>query len=212
MEDKVIKIALPKGRLFPGVYKLLQRAGLGFTYQEKKYHYIVVSRRLTVHYTIIKNRDISHCVADGIFDAGFSSYDWIKESGADVREMLDLKFGKVKLVLGLHNDFDVAKLDKRTIVCATEYPITAEKYLKETGLKYKILTTHGASEGYVPDSAEMILDVYETGNSFRINDLHIWKELFDSTVRFMVNKKIASNKSDLLEIIKKEICLKLKEE
>src|SRR3989338_10760256 len=99
----LLKVALPKGRLFSDVFNILLKAGFKLSKPPEKY-FRVESKEKNILFKIFKNRDISPLVASGIYDLGFTSFDWIKENREEVVELLDLRCGVVKIVAAIHRD------------------------------------------------------------------------------------------------------------
>jgi len=142
---------------------------------------------------IMKPQNVGELLELGSHDAGFTGIDWIKESGADVEELLDLGFDKVRIVAAVPNDYDEAKLKSKKIVVATEYVNLAEQWLKAQGYQYKILRTFGATEVFPPDDADMIIDNTSSGQTLKDNGLKIIGTILESSTRFVASKIALSN-------------------
>lgn len=93
-----IKIAVPsKGRISEPSINILEKAGLGLKDKESRK---LISKTFNKDIDVLFARasDIPEFVQDGIADIGITGIDLINENEADVVELLDLKFGKTKLV------------------------------------------------------------------------------------------------------------------
>jgi ATP phosphoribosyltransferase len=136
----------------------------------------------------MKPQNVGELLELGSHDAGFTGIDWIKESGADVEQIVDLGFDKVRIVAAVPEEFDEKMLRSKKLVVATEYVNLAEEWLKSTGYQYRILRTYGATEVFPPDDADMIIDNTSTGQTLHDNGLKIIGTLLESSTRFVASK------------------------
>jgi ATP phosphoribosyltransferase len=143
---------------------------------------------------IMKPQNVGELLELGSHDAGFTGLDWIKESGADVEEVLDLGFDKVRIVAAVPEGYDEAKLKSKKLVVATEYVNLAETWLKASGYQYRLLRTYGATEVFPPDDADMIIDNTSSGQTLHDNGLKIIGTLLESSTRFAASKIALADK------------------
>jgi ATP phosphoribosyltransferase len=136
----------------------------------------------------MKPQNVGELLELGSHDAGFTGVDWIRESGADVEEVLDLGFDRVRIVAAVPAENDPAALKQKKLVAATEYVNIAEAWLKSEGYDYKILRTHGATEVFPPDDADMIIDNTSSGQTLHDNGLKIIASILESSTRFVASK------------------------
>jgi len=141
----------------------------------------------------MKPQNVGELLELGSHDAGFTGIDWIRESGADVHEVLDLGFDKVRIVAAVPQDYDEAKLHSKKLVVATEYVNLAEQWLKTSGYQYRILRTYGATEVFPPDDADMIIDNTSSGQTLKDNGLKIIATLLESSTHFVASKAALAN-------------------
>jgi ATP phosphoribosyltransferase len=127
-------------------------------------------------------------------DAGFTGIDWIKESNADVAEILDLGFDRVKIIAAVPQSFDESALRGKKLVVATEYVNLAKDWLDKSACQYRILRTFGATEVFPPDDADMIIDNTSSGQTLRDNGLKIIGTLLESSTRFVASHVALANK------------------
>jgi ATP phosphoribosyltransferase len=72
---------------------------------------------------------------------------------------------------------------------ATEYVNVADKYLRDRHIaRYRVIPTWGATEVYLPEDAEMLIENTETGQTLARHKLKIIDTLFESTAWLIVNK------------------------
>jgi len=186
-----LSILIPKGRIFDNVSRLFSEAGFPISLADRTYRPAIGAPWMEAK--IMKPQNVGELLELGSHDAGFTGIDWIKESGADVEEVLDLGFDKVKIVAAVPNDYDEEKLKSKKIVVATEYVKLSELWLKSNGYQYKILRTFGATEVFPPDDADMIIDNTSSGQTLKDNGLRIIGTLLESSTRFVASKTALSN-------------------
>ncbi|MCL2197265.1 MAG: ATP phosphoribosyltransferase [Treponema sp.] len=186
-----LRILIPKGRIFDNVSKLFLEAGFPIALADRTYRPSLGASWLDAK--IMKPQNVGELLEIGSHDAGFTGIDWIKESGADVEEMLDLGFDKVRIVAAVPQDYDEAKLKSKKLVVATEYVNLAEAWLKSSGYQYRILRTYGATEVFPPDDADMIIDNTSSGQTLKDNGLKIIGTLLESSTRFVVSRAALAN-------------------
>jgi ATP phosphoribosyltransferase len=177
-----LRILIPKGRIFDNVAHLFSEAGFPISLTDRTYRPSLGTDWLDAK--IMKPQNVGELLELGSHDAGFTGIDWIKESGADVEEILDLGFDKVRIVAAIPQDYDETKLRSKKLVVATEYVNLAETWLKSSGFEYRILRTYGATEVFPPDDADMIIDNTSSGQTLRDNGLKIIGTILESSTRF----------------------------
>ena len=181
----MLRILIPKGRIHDNVVQLFAEAGFPVSLTDRTYRPVLGADWLDAK--IMKPQNVGELLEMGSHDAGFTGIDWIKESGADVEEIVNLGFDKVRIVAAVPQSYDEESLRSGRLVVATEYPNLAETWLKSSGFKYKILRTYGVTEVFPPDDADMIIDNASTGQTLRDNGLKIIGTLLESSTRFVAS-------------------------
>jgi ATP phosphoribosyltransferase len=65
---------------------------------------------------------------------------------------------------------------------ASEYVALADHYARERHLgRYRVIPISGASEAFVPDDAEILIEGVETGETMRANRLRMIDVIMEST-------------------------------
>lgn len=182
-----IKIALPKGRLFNEVEKLLADAGLNLTKNERNYRPWICDPEIEVK--ILKTQNIPRLVELGSQDIAFCGRDWVIEQNADVEEMMDLGFNTVRVVVAIPNELVFDQLKLRTVRVASEYETISRRYLEALNIDFVLIKSYGATEVFVPEDADMIIDNTSTGKTLRANNLKIIDELMTSSTCMIANKQ-----------------------
>ncbi|MCL2276512.1 MAG: ATP phosphoribosyltransferase [Treponema sp.] len=186
-----LRVLIPKGRIFDNVSRLFSEAGFPVTLADRTYRPSLGAPWLDAK--IMKPQNVGELLEIGSHDAGFTGIDWIKESGADVIEALDLDFDKVRIVSCIPQEYDETKLKNKKIVVATEYVNIAREWLNASGYDYRILRTFGATEVFPPDDADMIIDNTSSGQTLKDNGLKITGTLLESSTRFVVSRAAMNN-------------------
>ncbi|MCL2805560.1 MAG: ATP phosphoribosyltransferase [Treponema sp.] len=187
-----LRILIPKGRIFDNVSRLFAEAGFPVALADRTYRPSLGAPWLDAK--IMKPQNVGELLEIGSHDAGFTGIDWIKESGADVEEALDLGFDKVRIVAAVPQDYNEEKLRSKKLVVATEYVNISETWLKSCGYQYRILRTYGATEVFPPDDADMIIDNTSSGQTLKDNGLKIIGTLLESSTRFVVSHSAMKNR------------------
>ena len=184
-----LRILIPKGRIFDNVSRLFSEAGFPVSLSDRTYRPVLGAGQADwLDAKIMKPQNVGELLELGSHDAGFTGVDWVRESGAEVEEIMDLGFDRVKIVAAIPAGTGEAELKKRKIVAATEYINLAEAWLKSGSWQYRLLRTYGATEVFPPDDADMIIDNTSSGQTLRDNGLKIIDTLLESSTRFVASR------------------------
>jgi len=178
-------MVIPKGRIFKKVAQLLNDASIRLETNDRLYVPHIGDPE--VEGKIMKTQNIARLIELGSHDIGFTGYDWVVESGADVVELMDLKFDPVKIVAAIPEAVPESELGQQKILVASEYENISSKYLEKKGYKYLLIRTFGATEAYPPEDADMIIDNISTGQTLRDHKLKIVDEIMTSSTRFIAS-------------------------
>ncbi len=203
--EDVVRLALPDGHQQSPTLQLLNKAGI----QVDDYPSAVGNRRPTtsldgVMVKVIRPQDMPSQVANGNFDLAITGRDWLMEHlyrfpSSPVTELLNLKFGKVKIVAVVSNDLPVTDVySLRQLIAerlvpfrvASEYVNIADKYARDNHLgMYRVVPTWGASEAFVPEDADVLIENIETGRTLARHNLKVIDTLFESTACLIGSKE-----------------------
>lgn len=177
-----LKVAIPKGRMLEGVSRLLDEAGLGLRSTTRNYRPAISQPGYEVK--LLKPRAVVEMLGQGTRDIGFAGADWVRESDADVVEILNTGLDQVRLVAAAPDDLLVeGQLPDRQIIVASEYKNIAAKWIESQGLVAKLLVSYGATEVLPPEDADCIIDNTATGATLAANNLRIIDEVMASSTR-----------------------------
>ena len=192
-ETQVLKLGLPKGSLQESTFDLLSKAGFHFSVSSRSYFPSIDDDELTA--MLVRAQEMARYVEDGVFDAGITGLDWIAETEADVHVVADLVYSKasmrpVRWVLAVPEDSDIQSVhDLEGKRIATEVVNLTRRWLKEHGVTADVEFSWGATEVKCPDLVDAIVEVTETGNSLRANNLRIAEVLLKSNTQLVANKQ-----------------------
>ncbi len=134
---KKLKLTLPKGSLEKGTLDIFQGAFYSIAGQERTYRPVISDPAIEVK--ILRPQEIPMYVAEGVFDVGITGTDWILETGAKVEKLLDLEYGRVRIVSAIPKSANVTSASKYldgiwkrrgTVRISTEYLNLGSNYLK----------------------------------------------------------------------------------
>jgi ATP phosphoribosyltransferase len=208
-DEDIVRFALPDGHQQEHTLRLLSRAGI----QVDDYPSPAGNRRPTttlsgVAIKVIRPQDMPLQVANGNFDLAISGRDWLMEHryqfpSSPVTELIDLKLGKVKIVavvsknLAISDVSGLREFNTRRAVplrVASEYVNIADKYARDNHLGlYRIIPTWGASEAFLPEDADLLIENTQTGRTIARHNLKIIDTLFQSTACLIGNTKRISS-------------------
>jgi ATP phosphoribosyltransferase len=188
MKRMKLRILIPKGRIFENIGALFAEAGLPLKCADRTYR-PVIGDDGRFEAKIMKPQNVGTLLEIGAHDCGFTGIDWIRESGADVVEVLDLGLDKVQIVAACPLALDDKALAARKITAATEYVNLAGRWLDARGYDFRVLRTYGATEVFPPDDADIIIDNTATGQTLRDNGLRVIDTLLESSTRFVASRE-----------------------
>ncbi len=184
-----MRIALPsKGRLSERALQLLELAGLRPAFAAERA--LVASLGEGFEAIFVRAQDIPEYVADGAAELGVTGADCVAESGREVTEILDLGFGRCRLVVAAKDESDVrsAKQLPAGTRVATSFPRCATRHFETLGIPIRIAPVSGATE-IAPHLgvADVIVDLTSTGSTLKVNGLREIGTVLESTARLVGN-------------------------
>ena len=189
---KKLKMIIPKGRIFDKTVELLNHSGIKINSNSR--HYIPHVNLPELEAKIMKPQNIAQVIEIGSHDVGFTGYDWIVETGADVVQILDLNLDPVRIVSAVPKVFKEPVQGSRKIIVASEYKNISSRYLCSKKYDFLLIQTSGATEAFPPQDADMIIDNISTGRTLKEHGLKIMDEIMISSTRFICNKKALQDK------------------
>ena len=189
---KKIKLGIPKGSLQEATLTLFRKAGFNIIVSERSYRPTIDDEEIDC--LLIRAQEIPKYVEQGILDVGLTGKDWILENNANVEEIEDLLYAKqglrkVKLVIAVAEDSKIKGIkDLEGKRIATELVNVTKNYLEKNNVKASVEFSWGATEIKVPELADAIAELTETGSSLKANNLRIIDTILESTTKLIANK------------------------
>jgi ATP phosphoribosyltransferase len=156
---------------------------------------------------ILRPQEIPLYVADGLFDIGITGRDWVEERGSDVTSLGVLRYSKatanpIRVVLAVPMDSPVSSVAdlagsghgaSGALRVSTEYPELTRRYFAEHGVDAEVSLSYGATEAKVPDIADCVVEITETGGALRAAGLKIVQTLLVSHTELIANPAAAKD-------------------
>jgi ATP phosphoribosyltransferase len=193
----MLRIALPnKGRLSEEVRELFRDAGLEVRARGERA--LTASLGGEFEAIFVRAQDIPEFLADGAADAGVTGWDLVNECGRPLEQLMDLEFGKCRLVVAAREDSgltQVADIPEGARV-ASAFPRITARFFSERGLKVTVVPVSGAAE-ITPHLgvADLVVDLTSTGSTLKVNGLRELTTVLESSARLMARKGTASKEA-----------------
>jgi ATP phosphoribosyltransferase len=190
----MLSLVLPKGSLERATLELFEDADLAVQRTSDVDYRAVIDDPRVRDVRILRPQEIPRYVADGRFDLGVTGRDWVEETAADVVTLGELAYSKssprpVRLVLAVAADADARAVEDLPagVRVHTEYPELTRRYLAAHGVDADVSLSYGATEAKVPDIADAVVELTETGRALRAAGLRILDTVLTSATELIAN-------------------------
>ncbi len=201
---KPLRIGLPSGSLQEATLELFRRAGFSIAANSRTYRPSIDDPAFEVR--LLRAQEIAAYVQDGFLDLGLTGTDWIQETRAQVHIVTTLRFSKAtaqpaRWVIAVPNKSSIRRPSQlRGKRIATEAVGLVKQYLAKNRIKAKVEFSWGATEVKVPELADAIADITETGSSLSANGLRILDTILESYPQLIANRKVWARPADRVRI------------
>ncbi|MFZ9384515.1 MAG: ATP phosphoribosyltransferase [Ilumatobacteraceae bacterium] len=176
----MLRLVVPKGSLEKATFELFEAADLPIRRSSSVDYKATIDDPRIDEVRILRPQEIPQYVAEGLFDIGITGRDWVEETESDVESLGELRYSKatsdpVKVVVAVAGDSparSVADLPQGVRV-STEYPGLTRRFFEARGIRADVRLSYGASEAKIPDIADCIVDITETGRALRAAGLRV---------------------------------------
>jgi ATP phosphoribosyltransferase len=196
----MLRLVLPKGSLEKATLELFAAADLTVVRSSTVDYRASIADPRVAEVRILRPQEIPIYVAEGLFDLGVTGRDWVEETGADVVSLGELAYSKatsnpIKVVLAVARDSAVTHVEDLPdgVRVATEYPGLTRRYLEARGVHADIRLSYGATEAKVPDIADAVVEITETGRALAAAGLRVVDTLLLSYTELVANPKAAAD-------------------
>ncbi len=203
----MLRLVLPKGSLERATMALFEEADLAVNRaSDVAYRGTIADPRIS-EVRILRPQEIPVYVADGLFELGITGRDWVDERGSEVVSLGRLSYSKntsnpARVVLAVHGDSPVSSLAELAasvegrpgrLRVSTEYPELTRQAMAAHGIEADLALSYGATEAKVPDIADAVVDMTETGGALRAAGLKVIATLLVSHTELIANPAAAAD-------------------
>lgn len=192
----MLRLVLPKGSLERATLELFEAADLAVRRSSEVDYRATIDDPRISEVRILRPQEIPRYVAGGLFDLGVTGRDWIEETGAEVTSLGELRYGKttarpIRIVLAVESSSPVQGVAglPQGLRVSTEYPELTARFLAKHGIQADIQLSYGATEAKVPEIADAVVDLTETGQALRAAGLRIIETLLVSDTELIANPR-----------------------
>ena len=190
----MLRIVLPKGSLERATLELFEAADLSVNRSSDVEYRAVIDDPRVEEVRILRPQEIPTYVAEGLFDIGITGRDWVEETGSDVVSLGELRYSKatanpVRIVVAVAGDSPAQRVEDlpQGVRVSSEYPELTRRYFAARGIAADVRLSYGASEAKVPDIADCVVDITETGRALRAAGLRIIDTILTSFTEVVAN-------------------------
>ena len=190
----MLRLVLPKGSLEAATFELFDAADLTVKRSSQVDYRASIDDPRIDEVRILRPQEIPTYVAEGLFDIGITGRDWIQETESKVESLGRLNYSKatndpVRIVVAVANDAPYQKVEDlpKGVRVTSEYPRLTKKFFQERGIEADVRLSYGASEAKIPDIADCVVDLTETGRALRAAGLRIIDTILTSHTELVAN-------------------------
>jgi ATP phosphoribosyltransferase len=191
---------LPKGSLERATIDLFEAADLSVTRSSDVDYRATINDHRISEVRVLRPQEIPRYVADGLFDIGITGRDWVEETGSNVVSLGELAYSKatsnpIKVVLAVaaESPWSSARDMPDGVKVSTEYPLLTARYFAENGVKADVVLSYGATEAKVPEIADAVVEITETGRALKAAGLRIIETVLISYTELIANPTSAQD-------------------
>jgi ATP phosphoribosyltransferase len=190
----VLRIVLPKGSLERATLELLEAADLPVVRSSSVDYRASIDDPRVAEVRILRPQEIPVYVAEGLFDIGITGRDWVTETSSEVVSLGELHYSKatsdpVRVVVAVAGDSPVQSVADLPdgVRVASEYPEMTRRFFEGHGVSADVRLSYGASEAKIPDIADCVVDITETGRALRAAGLRVIDTILTSWTEVVAN-------------------------
>ncbi|MEM1057714.1 MAG: ATP phosphoribosyltransferase [Verrucomicrobiota bacterium] len=202
-----LRFGLPKGSLEKPTISLLSKAGFEVGISSRSYKPYMDDEDFEAR--LVRPQEASRYVSEGFLDLAITGKDWVAENNKPVEVICDLPYSRAtrlpaRWVLAVPENSNIRTVrDLEGKRIATEAVNMVRRMLRRHKVKATVEFSWGATEVKVPELVDAIVDLTETGNSLRANNLRIVETLMESYPQLIANKeivKVARNRKKIKDL------------
>ncbi len=190
----MLRIVLPKGSLEKATFELFEAADLNVIRSSAADYKATIDDPRVLEVRILRPQEIPVYVAEGLFDIGITGRDWVEETGSQIESLGELQYSKatanpVMVVVAVAGDSLYQRVEDlpHGVRVASEYPEMTKRYFAAKGVNADVRLSYGASEAKIPDIADCVVDITETGRALRAAGLRVIDTILTSYTEVVAN-------------------------
>ncbi len=190
----MLRVVLPKGSLERATLELFEAADLAVSRSSAVDYKATIADPRVADVRILRPQEIPVYVAEGLYDLGITGRDWIEETDSEVVTLGELHYSKatarpINVVLAVAEEAPWAKVGDLPagVRVSTEYPGLTRRFLATHGVDAEVRLSHGATEAKIPDIADAVVEITETGRALRAAKLRILDTILVSFTELIAN-------------------------
>lgn len=191
----MLRLVLPKGSLERPTFQLFEDADLNVARASDVTYRASIDDPRVDAVAILRPQEIPRYVADGLFDVGITGRDWIEETSSDVVTLTEMRYSKttarpIRVVLAVAEDAGYERVEDLPsgVRVHTEYPELTRRYLESRGVDAEITLSYGATEAKIPEIADAVVEITETGRSLAAAGLEVLDTVLVSYTELIANR------------------------
>jgi ATP phosphoribosyltransferase len=190
----MLRLVLPKGSLERATLELFDQADLTVQRSSSVDYRATIDDSRIADVRILRPQEIPLYVAEGLFDVGITGRDWIEETESGVVSVGEMAYSKatsnpIRIILAVAADAPFQKVEDlpQGVRVSTEFPSLTRRFFAARGIQADIRLSYGATEAKVPDIADVVVDLTETGRAIRAAGLRILDTILISKTELIAN-------------------------
>jgi ATP phosphoribosyltransferase len=196
----MLRLVLPKGSLERATLELFVAADLAVKRSSEVDYRATIDDPRIGEVRILRPQEIATYVSEGMFDLGITGRDWIEEPQADVVSLGKLQYSKatsnpIRVICAVAEGSGIEHPEefKNGVRVSTEYPNLTRRWFESLGIEADIRLSYGATEAKVPEIADAIVEITETGNAIRAAGLRIIATVLESYTELIASPQAAAD-------------------
>ncbi len=187
-------MVLPKGSLERATLELFEAADLPVQRSSSVDYQATIDDPRVDSVRILRPQEIPTYVAEGLFDIGITGRDWVTETGSTVESLGELKYSKatsrpIRLVVAVAGDSPAESVKDLPdgVRVQSEYPEVTKRFFADAGVDADVRLSYGATEAKIPDIADVVVEITETGRALRAAGLKVIDTILTSYTEVIAN-------------------------
>ena len=196
----MLRLVLPKGSLEKATLELFEAADLPVNRSSTVDYQATIDDPRIDSVRILRPQEIPNYVAEGLFDIGITGRDWVEETGSTVETLGELKYSKatskpIRLVVAVAGDSPAESVTDlpNGVRVQSEYPEITRRFFEANGVEAEVRLSYGATEAKIPDIADCVVEITETGRALRAAGLKVIDTILSSYTEVIANPAAAED-------------------